>query len=104
MERRIEIQPQGYDRSRGFGIPFGGYFWLPLALFIAIRNKGSAIILFLFHVFLSIVPPILGLLFVQNIHLAGTLLRINEILFHIFSLIALLIGLKGIAMEWVRGK
>ena len=38
MERRIEIQPQGYDRSRGFGIPFGGYFWLPLALFIAIRN------------------------------------------------------------------
>ena len=104
MERRIEIQPQGYDRSRGFGIPFGGYFWLPLALFITIRNKKAAIILSLYHLFLAIVPPILGLLFLRQIHWAGTLLRLNEILFHIFFLITLFIGLKGIVEEWVRGR
>jgi hypothetical protein len=99
MERRIEIQPQGYDRSRGFGIPFGGYFWLPLTLFITIRNKKTAIILSLYHLFLAIIPPLLGLLFLQQVHWAGTLLRLNEILFHIFFLISLFIGLKGIAEE-----
>ena len=104
MERRIEIQPQGYDRSWGFGIPFGGYFWLPLALFIIIRNKKAAIILSLYHLFLAIVPPILGLLFLRQMHWAGTLLRLNEILFHIFFLIALFIGLKGIVEEWARGR
>ena len=100
LERRIEIKPIGYERSRGFGIPFGGYFWLPLSFFIAIRYKKAAIILSIYHVFLAIVPPILGLLFVRQIQWAGILLRLNEVLFHIFFLIATFIGIKGILEKW----
>ena len=104
MERRVEIQPKGYKRSRGFGIPFGGYFWLPLVLFINTRNKKAAIILSLYNLFLAIVPPILALLFLWQIHWAGILLKLNEVLFHVFFLISLFIGLKGIADEWARGR
>ena len=30
--RRVGIIPLGHDTPRGFGIPFGGYFWLPFTL------------------------------------------------------------------------
>ena len=43
--RRIDILQNGHDAPRGFGIPFGGYFWLPLSLFIAIRNKDLSVAL-----------------------------------------------------------
>ena len=32
--RRVGIIPLGHDTPRGFGIPFGGYFWLPFTLFL----------------------------------------------------------------------
>ena len=47
--RRINIQPDGYNSPRGFGIPFGGYFWLPFALFIATRQKCATIGLTSYH-------------------------------------------------------
>ena len=100
LERLIEIKRIGYKRSRGFGIPYGGYFWLPLSLFIAIRYKKLAIILSVYHLFLAIVPPILGLLFLRQFQWAGMLLRLNEVLFHIFFLIATFIGIKGILEKW----
>lgn len=103
-QRRVEIKHHHDKRSRGFGIPFGGYFWLPIALFIAIRNKQASIFLTAYHLFLSIVPPIIGVLFLKGMHWAGTFLRLNEILFHIFFLISFFIGIKGILEKWDRGK
>ena len=58
-QRRLDIQPAGYDTPRGFGIPFGGYFWLPLALFLTARNKDAALGLTGYHIFLCIGPPYL---------------------------------------------
>ena len=65
-QRRIEIKHHHHKRPRGFGIPFGGYFWLPIALFIAIRNKQASIFLSAYHLFLSIVPPIFGIFFLKE--------------------------------------
>ena len=79
--RRINIQKKGYDSPRGFGVPFGGYFWLPLALLVACSNRNVILALTSYHLFLFIIPPYLGILFIRGHDWAGTLLQINEMLF-----------------------
>jgi len=99
-QRRLNIQPAGYDTPRGFGIPFGGYFWLPLALFITVRNKDAALGLTGYHIFLCIGPPCLGILFIKGYGWAGTLLQVNEMLFLGVFMFALFFGIKGVYNEW----
>ena len=99
-QRRLDIQPAGYDTPRGFGIPFGGYFWLPLALFITVRNKDAALGLTGYHIFLCIGPPYLGILFIKGYGWAGTLLQVNEMLFLGVFMFALFFGSKGVYDEW----
>ena len=99
-QRRLNIQPAGYDTPRGFGIPFGGYFWLPLALFITVRNKDAALGLTGYHIFLCIGPPYLGILFIKGYGWAGTLLQINEMLFLGVFMFALFFGSKGVYDKW----
>ncbi len=99
-QRRLDIQPAGYDTPRGFGIPFGGYFWLPLALFITARNKDAALGLTGYHIFLCIGPPCLGILFIKGYGWAGTLLQVNEMLFLGVFMFALFFGIKGVYNEW----
>jgi len=103
-QRRIEILIEGYDRSRGFGIPFGGYFWLPFSLFVVLRYKMGMKLIGLYHLFLTFVPPMLGLLFIHGIHLGGILLRLNEIIFHALFLIFMFVGIKGILKKWRENK
>ena len=98
--RRIDILQNGHDAPRGFGIPFGGYFWLPFSLFVVLRYKMGMKLIGLYHLFLTFVPPMLGLLFINGIHLAGILLRLNEIIFHVLFLIFMFVGIKGILKKW----
>ena len=102
--RRINIQPDGYNSPRGFGIPFGGYFWLPFALFIAARQKWSAIALAIYHVFLGILPPYLSFLFIKQFAWAGAGLKVNETLFQGVFLISVFWGLKIILGQWKKEK
>tara|TARA_A100001011_G_C14164635_1_gene779761 strand:+ start:615 stop:1025 length:411 start_codon:yes stop_codon:yes gene_type:complete len=103
-QRRIEILIEGYERTRGFGIPFGGYFWLPFSLFVALRHKIALKFISLYHLFLTFGPPMLGLLFINGIHLAGILLRLNEIIFHVLFLIFMFVGIKDILKKLRENK
>jgi len=94
--RRVNIHSEGYDSPIGFGIPFGGYFWLPFSLFIAVRQKWPAVGLTLYHIFLGIIPPFLTFLFIKHFTWVGSLLKINEILFQGIFLISLFWGIKSI--------
>ena len=94
--RRIGIIPVGYDSPRGFGIPFGGYFWLPFTLFLIGREKRFALYLTIYHLFLSIAPPFAALSFIRGNNLAGTFLQINEMVFKLVFLICLLLGVSKI--------
>jgi hypothetical protein len=102
--RRINIQPDGYNSPRGFGIPFGGYFWLPFALFIAARQKWPAIGLVGYHVFLGILPPYLAFLFIKQFTWAGIGLKVNETLFQGVFLISVFWGIKAILAQWKKEK
>ena len=102
--RRINIQPDGYNSPRGFGIPFGGYFWLPFALFIATRQKWPAIGLVGYHVFLGILPPYLAFLFIKQFAWAGTGLKVNETLFQGVFLISVFWGIKAVLDQWKEEK
>ena len=102
--RRINIQPDGYVSPRGFGIPFGGYFWLPFALFIATQQKWPAIGLVGYHVFLGILPPYLAFLFIKQVAWAGTGLKVNETLFQGVFLISVFWGVKTILDQWKKEK
>ena len=102
--RRINIQSDGYDSPRGFGIPFGGYFWFPFALFIATRQKWPAVGLVGYHVFLGILPPYLAYLFIKQFAWAGTGLKVNETLFQGVFLISVFWGVKTILDQWKKEK
>ena len=102
--RRIDILQNEYDVPRGFGIPFGGYFWLPFSLFVALRHKIALKSISLYHLFLTFGPPMLGLLFINGIHLAGILLRLNEIIFHVLFLIFMFVGIKDILKKLRENK
>ena len=102
--RRIDILPNGYDSPRGFGIPFGGYFWLPLALLIASKNNGLSNMLFFYHLFLSIVPPFFGFLFIKGYKFAGIILQANEMFFITLFLFFLFVGIKQIYNIWNSNK
>ena len=94
--RRINIQPDGYNSPRGFGIPFGGYFWLPFSLLIAMRQKWPAIGLVGYHIFLGILPPYFAFLFIKQFAWAGVGLEVNETLFQGVFLISVFWGVKTI--------
>ena len=94
--RRIGIIPVGHDSPRGFGIPFGGYFWLPFTLFLIGREKRFALYLTIYHLFLCIAPPFAALSFIRGNNLAGTFLQINEMVFTLIFLICLLLGINKI--------
>jgi len=94
--RRVGIIPLGHDTPRGFGIPFGGYFWLPFTLFLIGREKRFAVFLSVYHLFLCIAPPFAALLFMSGNRLAGTFLQINEMVFSLIFLICLLLGINKI--------
>ena len=100
----IMIKPKGYNHSYDFIIPFGVFFWVPFSIFIAVRNKDAIIFLCLYHLFLSIVLPLLAFMFTRQVQWSGILLSLNKTLFHILFLIALFIGLKGIVEDWTRGR
>ena len=63
----IMIKPPGYNHSYDFIIPFGIFFWVPLSIFIAIRNKDAIIFICLYHLFLSVLLPILAIMFIIHI-------------------------------------
>ena len=94
--RRVGIIPLGHDTPRGFGIPFGGYFWLPFTLFLIGREKRFALYLSIYHLFLCIAPPLAALLFMNGNNLAGTFLQINEMVFTLIFLMCLLLGINKI--------
>ena len=100
----IMIKPRGYNHSYDFIIPFGIFFWLPFSIFIAIRNKDAIIFICLYHLFLSVLLPILAIMFIKDVQWSGILLSLNKTLFHILFLIALFIGLKSIVEEWIQGR
>ena len=93
--RRVGIIPVGHNTPRGFGIPFGGYFWLPLTLFLIGREKRFALYLSIYHLFLC-APPLAALLFMNGNNLAGTFLQINEMVFTLIFLMCLLLGINKI--------
>ena len=94
--RRIGIIPVGHDTPRGFGIPFGGYFWLPFTLLLIGREKRFALYLSIYHLFLCIAPPFAALLFMKENNLAGIFLQINEMVFTLIFLMCLLLGINKI--------
>ena len=94
--RRIGIIPVGHDTPRGFGIPFGGYFWLPFTLLFIGREKRFALYLSIYHLFLCIAPPFAALLFMKGNNLAGIFLQINEMVFTLIFLMCLLLGINKI--------
>ena len=100
----IMIKPRGYNHSYDFIIPFGIFFWVPFSIFIAIRNKDAIIFICLYHLFLSVLLPILAIMFIKDVQWSGILLSLNNTLFHILFLIALFIGLKGTMEEWSQGR
>ena len=97
--RRIDILMDGYDVPRGFGIPFGGYFWLPLGLFMITRNKDHSFALIIYHLFLCVVSPMLGYLFIKGHGWSGGLLQVNEMLFQAIFIYSIFLGLKEISEE-----
>ena len=99
--RRINILPKNSDLPRGFGIPFGGYFWLPLSLFFITSNKKGYKILISYHIFLAIIPPFLAWLFIKGKLWAGTLLEVNEMMFTLFFLLFLYVGIKD-TLRFIR--
>ena len=102
--RRINIQPDGYNSPRGFGIPFGGYFWLPFSLLIATRQKWPAIGLMGYHVFLGVLPPYFAFLFIKQFAWAGVGLEVNETLFQGVFLISVFWGVKTILDQYKKEK
>ena len=94
--RRINILTNNNDPPRGFGIPFGGYFWLPFTLLFISRDKKIAFGLTCYHLFLCIGPPYVALLFIKGSNLAGTFLQINELIFILVFLSSLLLATNNI--------
>ena len=94
--RRVGIIPVGHDTPRGFGSPFGGYFWLPFTLLLIGREKRFALYLSIYHLLLCIAPPFAALLFMKGNNLAGTFLQINEMVFTLIFLMCLLLGMNKI--------
>jgi len=94
--RRINILSNENDPPRGFGIPFGGYFWLPVTLLFISRDKKIAFGLIGYHLFLCIGPPYMALLLIKGNDLAGTFLQVNELTFILVFLYSLLLATNNI--------
>ena len=92
--RRIDIKIDDNSPPSGFGIPFGGYFWLPFSLFFALRYKSILYGLISYHFFLLIVPPALTIHYIRGHLWAKSLLAINETVILAIFLLSLFFGIK----------
>ena len=102
--RRINIKLTETSSPKGFGIPFGGYFWLPFALLFPLRNRSAIIGLSLYHLILLIIPPYLLLLLIKGNHWVSTLLDINEMVFLSIFMFSLFFALNSIYKKWIFEK
>ena len=102
--RRINIKLTESSLPKGFGIPFGGYFWLPFALLFPLRNRSAIIGLSLYHLLLLIIPPYLLLLLIKGHHWVSTLLDINEMIFLSIFMFSLFFALNAIYKKWIFEK
>ena len=102
FQTRINIYSENQSSPRGFGIPFGGYFWLPFFLLLIAKEKKLYYLLLGYHSILCIIPPALGYLLVNGHNWAGTLLEINELFFICFFLLSLIIGSLVIYNNWMQ--
>ena len=99
--RRIYTKISEQSSPIGFGIPFGGYFWLPLSIFFALKNKPAIYGLVLYNLFLLIIPPLLFIQFLKGEKWLSLFFDINEMIFLSIFLISMFFSLRETYQQWV---
>ena len=92
--RRIYTKISDQSSPIGFGIPFGGYFWLPFSIFFALKNRSAIYGLLIYQLFLLIIPPLLFVQLIKGQRWLAFFFDINEILFLVIFLISIFFSLK----------
>ena len=98
--RRIYTKISDQSSPIGFGIPFGGYLWLPLSIFFALKNKPAIYGLVLYNLFLLIIPPLLFIQFLKGEKWLSLFFDINEMIFLGIFLISMFFSLKETHQKW----
>ena len=99
--RRIYTKISDQSSPIGFGIPFGGYSWLPLSIFFALKNKPAIYGLVLYNLFLLIIPPLLFIQFLKGEKWLSLFFDINEMIFLSIFLISMFFSLRETYQQWV---
>ena len=92
--RRIYTKISDQSSPIGFGIPFGGYFWLPFSIFIALKNRSAIYGLLMYQLFLLTIPPFLFIQLLKGQKWLAFFFDINEMLFLVIFLISIFFSLK----------
>ncbi len=85
----------------GFGIPFGGYFWLPFSIFLALKNRSAIYGLLIYQLFLLIIPPLLFVQLLKGQRWLAFFFDINEMLFMVIFLISTFFSLRETHQKYI---
>ena len=103
--RRIHTKVSDQSSPIGFGIPFGGYFWLPFSIFLALKNRPAVYGLLIYQLFLLIIPPLLFIQLLKGQKWLAFFFDVNEILFLVVFLISIFFSFKETHQKWLlKGK
>ena len=92
--RRIYTKISDQSSPIGFGIPFGGYFWLPFSIFIALKNRSAIYGLLMHQFFQLIIPPLLFVQLLKGQRWLAFFFDLNEMLLLVIFLISIFFSLK----------
>ena len=102
--RRIYTKISDQSSPTGFGIPFGGYFWLPFSIFLALKSRSAIYGLLLYQLFLLIIPPLLFVQLIKGQRWLAFFFDVNEMLFLVIFLISIFFSLKGTHQRYLLEK
>ena len=102
--RRIYTKISDQSSPTGFGIPFGGYFWLPFSIFLALNSRSAIYGLLIYQLFLLIIPPLLFVQLLKGRRWLAFFFEVNEMLFLVIFLISIFFSLKATHQRYLLEK
>ena len=102
--RRFHTKVSDQSSPAGFGIPFGGYFWLPFSIFLALKSRSAIYGLLIYQLFLLIIPPLLFVQLIKGQRWLAFFFDVNEMLFLVIFLISIFFSLKGTHQRYLLEK
>ena len=102
--RRFHTKVSDQSSPAGFGIPFGGYFWLPFSIFLALKSRSAIYGLLIYQLFLLIIPPLLFVQLIKGQRWLAFFFDVNEMLFLVIFLISIFFSLKATHQRYLLEK